>query len=137
MYIMVFLSNQVFSQDYNLRFEYDDSGNRVQRWIEITQLKEIVDLAFIFDSLDISKEANHLKVLIYPNPTKGELAISLPLIENETVRYKLYDQQGHEVDKGSIYDPVKYLDLSKYMSGTYFLLLTEGIKSSVYKLIKL
>lgn len=71
---------------------------------------------------------------IYPNPSKGEVNISL----NETdlpANYEVTDLSGKTVEKGSLIKKQTKLDLSKLPSGTYMITVSQKQKSQTLKIV--
>ncbi|MGQ7947367.1 chondroitinase-B domain-containing protein [Flavobacterium sp. WC2509] len=76
-------------------------------------------------------------VLLYPNPTKGYLELTLPFSQNE-IAVELFNSHGQLVEKG-IYPVVSgkvQLNLEKQSSGIYFLRVNLDGKQMNYKIIK-
>lgn len=124
-------------------YYYDNAGNRIGRSMLYVKPKsanidsiESINLnknKFVFqDSLD------NLKVLIFPNPTHGELKIefigNLP-IDGCTIH--LYNMAGLEIINQYTTSNFSILDLSEKANGSYILCIVSRQKKSEWKIIKL
>jgi hypothetical protein len=70
-------------------------------------------------------------IVVYPNPTNGEVSIQL----SGNFEYTLVNTLGQVIYKGKAVDSEK-IDLSKLENGSYFLRITQEERSSVRQLIK-
>ncbi|MBT3208442.1 MAG: T9SS type A sorting domain-containing protein [Bacteroidetes bacterium] len=135
-----------FSQ--NLTFDYDDAGNREYRTItlpppskaafqntsiineEIAE-EETLEEQKLYDKLD------NFDLLVYPNPTKGEVVVQIFGEENfGTVTYKVFEQSGKEILAGSKSSSILHINLSGQKAGTYFLRVEINGKEKSWKIVK-
>ena len=116
-------------------YYYDDAGNRIQRNIVTLQSAKP-------DSSDQNKKVfeddlGNKKVLIYPNPTRGQLQIELIGYDKETkTNLFLYNLSGALLMSKSITNSSEIIDLSIYTVGMYILKIVWGDKTSEWKIIK-
>ncbi len=83
---------------------------------------------------------NNFKLDVYPNPTKGKIAISYEIEKPSTVQIELYDLQGNKLQqlssKATYGRQSTELDFMKeYEAGIYFIKLNTGNKSAFKKII--
>ena len=75
---------------------------------------------------------------IYPNPvTDGNVKIKVvdALIQNNNLKYMIYNVVGGVVKKGKIHDPLTNLDVSKISKGLYTIKVYNSEKSMAQKLL--
>ena len=78
------------------------------------------------------------KVIIYPNPTKGQLKIELKSEEDiEQIPVLIFDTNGILVFSHKMIENPLLIDLSTQTNGTYILRIGEGEGASVWKIVKL
>ena len=112
-------------------FQYDDSGNRVRRWV-IDELKSSdsitstpLPVVFLYATVESR---------IYPNPTTDFLNVEIRSELNDWDLY-IYDHAGRKLKKESINNSA-VIDLSSYDTGLYYILICNDKNKSVYKIIK-
>lgn len=126
----------VAAQAPQVIYSYDDGGNRVQRriimigerWADTTATEEIEEPP-IEDGM----------VLAYPNPTDGNLTVSISpnlLEDEENARYLVVDLSGKEIRKGSLVQSITTLDLTGEASGNYILTVFVGERREDWQLVK-
>lgn len=102
-----------------------------------TEFGEVEDYTIVItNSLGI--ESNSLQqVSIYPNPTNEYMTIDLSAINKENLSLEVLDLTGKRVMKleETIADQMK-LDLSQLATGTYQLLVTNGVSHSIHRIVK-
>jgi hypothetical protein len=100
-------------------------------------VRDSVNVAFNNQNEMYEDNADGQKVIIYPNPTKGQLKIEIQGDEKitNTLIY-LYDLSGKLLINKKQYDSNIPLDLSGYSPGVYILKITMGGKSSEWKIVK-
>lgn len=77
-------------------------------------------------------------LIVYPNPTTGKITIkSNPSVYNSTTVLNLYDISGNKVKQALLDDTIFTLNLTEFISGTYFLSLTSAQKTTVHKIVLL
>lgn len=72
---------------------------------------------------------------IYPNPTNGELTVSLNYL-NENTFMDVFNNLGQVIYHKKISNLNTTIDLKEYVEGVYFIKITNNINSSVLKFIK-
>lgn len=74
------------------------------------------------------------KISLYPNPTDSEINIESPNFELNTV--KISNSLGQILHEKTRHSNNVTINLSHYLSGTYFLIINENEKTKTYKIIK-
>jgi hypothetical protein len=134
--IMLFIGTCVYAQTIN--YNYDNAGNRLRRYVDgevIVQSAAVASEEIEEPMIDVWEER---EVSIYPNPTEGELKVSITGGELEEVyTYRLYNSAGTQILNGQI-DQLgeTILSLSNQSTGIYVLVLTCNSESKTYKIIK-
>jgi hypothetical protein len=77
------------------------------------------------------------KVLVFPNPTAGQLQIKItPFALAENGEIQLYDLQGKLLIKASCTAETTTLDLSHFASGSYILKIRNGELKKEWEVVK-
>ena len=116
---------QTTVSNYKFNYTYDQSGNRVQRVMQVNQVAQKSDGV---DSIPRNV------VLVYPNPTFGLLNVTLTTFDNES--YQLFDMMGKEIKRGSFTSAQTTIDISEEGSGQYLLRIFSKGKYQDYKIVK-
>ncbi|MCG8699875.1 MAG: T9SS type A sorting domain-containing protein [Bacteroidales bacterium] len=129
-------------------YEYDDAGNRVSRTCTTTVARSATKAAkSIYDSQlqevdksikDYPDNIGDVSLLLYPNPTMGELVIkveNLP-VDNPVVHYSLINLSGQVVWKKQTTEQFLVVDLTANPSGEYILILKVNSIEKRYTVIK-
>ena len=147
----IFFLNYIFLTGQTVHYDYDDSGNRVKRYIVLNKGNSSSDVKSPYvDDLNTSKKeiANNkgeefeeklgeLTVRIFPNPTKGHLSVVISGIgQEETVDYQIFSQAGRIVDTKSRNGNEFTVNMEKYANGMYILRLMIKGKISTWKILK-
>lgn len=113
-------------------YTYDIAGNRISRKI-ITISTRANSKAIIPTEDDFGEQ----KIIIYPNPTKGDLAVEITGgdIKDEITMF-LFSIKGTLLQKKSSTVGKTTIDMSAYPAGWYILRLITGNKTTEFKIIK-
>lgn len=133
--VAFFLGLATVSNSQNIKYEYDDAGNRKTR-LQVSTLSIVEQ--------DYQEEAPHDEELlpqnnnnVYSNPVDTELIISLT---NRTSlgygKTMLYNLQGSRILQQGMFFEQTNLQLGHFISGSYLMKLALGSKSSFAKIIK-
>jgi hypothetical protein len=148
--ILVSLNNW-FLQGQTIHYNYDNSGNRLIRYIILQKSFNILSQNSLKESTenttenttenikqdDFEDKLGEMTVKIYPNPTQGVLLVEVSgLVTDETVNYQLFSQTGILLDANNQVNYPFSIDLSKYPKGLYILKLMTKEKKSVWKILK-
>ena len=125
-----------------IHFNYDESGNRVKRYIVLGKGSSSGDeTSKKYEESNKSAEfvdkLEELTIKIYPNPTRGQLSVEINgLGIDETVDYQLFSQSGILLGTNKKNGFYFTIDMGQYPGGLYILrLMIEG-KISQWKILK-
>ena len=152
---IAYVSNDCFNHTYDVEvvfvipytLKYDAAGNRIIRMQEI-YLKSEQGESFIEretnavikeklpeESMEDYLAGNNVK--IYPNPTRGELAVKFDNFSpNEKIRVKLFDVNGNLILDDKVTNSYHPIDINNQPAGNYILQLSQGNFKKSYKIIK-
>ena len=142
------LTTSEFSEIFapiSIQYTYNALGARLSRGKLIT-LKSASFIAtrdsannnmVINDQNEIFEDSlGQQKVIIYPNPTRGQLKIEIKGYEQTSTIVYLYDLSGKLLLNKKQFDSTIPLDLSSFTNGTYILKIVMGDKTSEWKILK-
>jgi hypothetical protein len=129
-----------------IKYTYNTSGDRTGRNLitlkstPVIAQKDSAGLYPPFGSIPgevFEENLGEQKIVIYPNPTQGQLLVKIQGYEKEsnTALY-LYDLSGKLLISKKPANSSMPLDLSEYSVGTYILRITLGDKTSEWKIVK-
>lgn len=119
-----------------IAYTYDDAGNRTSRKVVIlAPLSQETKSAGA--PAPVEEELGEQKITVYPNPTKGELAVEVTGGDTkDEIRMVLYNVQGSQLqNKGCVAGKTR-IDMSAYPTGLYILRIITGNKTVEFKIIK-
>lgn len=126
--------------DYYVRYRYDGAGNRITKSIIIgnsPQMKNSMMTENDSEKEFFNDRLGEIDIKIYPNPTKGNLAIEIcGDTGNMNSQISLLDMQGKLLRKETISESITHLDISDFIVGTYLLKIFIDGKTTVWKIIK-
>jgi hypothetical protein len=115
-------------------FNYDASGNRISRTIDIGGAKSGKMEGEMGPFEDKTSEG---LIQIYPNPTEGQLAVKLLDFESlENARIQIFDLTGKRVYDNLNISHSNFIDLSDAAIGTYIIKIKVGESIHEWKIIK-
>ncbi|MDP4272681.1 MAG: T9SS type A sorting domain-containing protein [Bacteroidota bacterium] len=123
-----------------ISYMYDNAGNRVLRTITLPKKKSA--LVAKTDTSNTKKQMfeeklGQQKILIYPNPTKGNLTVEIQGYDKEkNSALYLFNISGKILISQKTVNSNMSLDLSNYQAGDYILKIILGNKISTWKIIK-
>lgn len=136
MLMMIVLCKDAKAQHYpTYEYAYDDAGNRIRRIVLV--LKESTGKSTgdtIMPIEDVISE--DIKMLLYPNPSKGYITLEMENYKDEIGEYSLLDISGRIIDRGTCNSSSMILDMSSYAIGIYLFQVSINDKKCVYKIIK-
>ena len=132
---LLFIPVTVFAQ--GIVYLYDAAGNRTSR-AYVVNLRSAPSIENPTpDSTQVSVELGPFGVTIYPNPTKGALAVAVTgLAESASLSLGLFDPNGRQLMLLEVPGGTSSLDLSAYPSGWYLLRAQSKGKTLQFKIIK-
>lgn len=149
----------------SISYSYDTNGNRTARTLTVEELRSnsvsfpVTDPATLPGKFlnstskgqEPAKEADiethkeditllsegEIRVLIYPNPTKGILKIAINhMIQESENEMRLYDLSGAELIIVRDFADYAEMDISRFRDGIYILRIRIGEKLFDFKVIK-
>ena len=143
--------NTCFLSGQTIHYDYDNSGNRLIRYIILQKAGNITAPSVsttgknsFKDFAENSKMAGfeeekleEMTIRIYPNPTHGQLTVLISGIRsNETADYQLFSQAGMLLDTKRRNGNEFTVDMERYPGGLYILRLMISGKTSQWKILK-
>ena len=148
---VILLRSVLFAQTNVIHFNYDNSGNRTDRSIEVVLLKKqnstikndtlnTQDLSTLTkDSVNQIAPSTDDKFNVFPNPVNEILNIQYTS-ENSILEYsfQIFDESGRLFYSGKLTQNKNEVNLGKAKSGIYYLVVTStnGENRFFWKLIK-
>ena len=136
--LMFTISSKITAQS-TISYDYDAAGNRIKRHVIILPSVKA-------DTSDQTKKSKQeiyeetlagQKIIIYPNPTKGQLLVDIQgYAEESRIELYVYSLTGELLISQSSSSKNNSLDLSIYPAGIYVLKVTVDNKSNKWKVIK-
>ncbi|MEA4840820.1 MAG: T9SS type A sorting domain-containing protein [Bacteroidales bacterium] len=121
-----------------ISYTYDSAGNRISRQYVVELRSATVPKAEGIDSTSVETFLEDLSVSVYPNPTKGALAVKATNVpKDKKVSMKLYSPQGMQLQSIDIIEGTTPINMSTYSSGWYLLRVSTGEKALDFKIIKI
>jgi hypothetical protein len=78
-----------------------------------------------------------LNAFVFPNPSSGEVTLSVLNAESSKMNFALYNTQGQLMDKGPLNGNYTRIDLNSMAAGAYVIRLTIDNKEiKIFKIIK-
>jgi hypothetical protein len=134
--VLVALSIISQAQIYQIKYTYDDAGNRVKREIILGKSKEVLTDSTTVNE-PITDWLNKMKISIYPNPTKGTLIIDIAnMPEDVSGDITIHNIEGKSLLKLNQLKSTNTLNLSDYPTGVYILRIRSLEKSCEWKIVK-
>jgi hypothetical protein len=135
--VVLAASLPALAQTKVFEYEYDASGNRIQR--EFIQLKSATAPggAGLSEQQEILEDAlDGHGIKIYPNPTKGKIKVSIAGLEKELARVLVFSPQGRLIADKKFTGPENTVDLSAQPAGMYLMKIVIGGLSTDWKIVK-
>lgn len=118
-----------------IKFTYDDAGNRTEREIIYYSggLKSAQVVPVEEEDIDLEKGLN-----VYPNPASHSLFVTLnkEAMEEDYKMIIVFDNLGKQVIQTQVYQEINQIDISSLTNGTYILKLIYGNKHKEWIIIK-
>ena len=118
-------------------YAYDMAGNRIKREIVISASRAMAKKQS-FESQDFySERLREHSVKIYPNPTQGNLRVSISSLGNsDKCHLGVYSIQGTQILAFDVNSDNANVDISNQPNGVYLLQITINGKSTTWKITK-
>lgn len=135
--VLVTLSIISQAQIYQIKYTYDDAGNREKRQVIIVGKSNLALIDTTIVTEPITDWLNKMKISIYPNPTKGILIIDIAnMPEDVSGDITIHNMEGKSLLKLNQLNSTNKLDLSDYPTGIYVLRIRSLEKSCEWKIVK-
>jgi len=124
-----------------VNYQYDEVGNRIEKSILLLKSGN-ADNSNPSDSLIKDQSFGQMDVLIYPNPTAGQISIEIRAREqnfeaDEGYQAGIYDLQGRKVQQKAIKEgEMTVVDIGNEPEGIYILMIWNTEVSSRWKVVK-
>jgi len=133
---LFFFSIKGFATD-KISYLYDAAGNRTLRKYEVELQRAATSPQQSLDSVMVEAIQGPLNVTVFPNPTKGALAVKITgLTPEEKISMSLYSPQGVQLQSIDIIEETTPINMSAYPSGWYILRIVANNKPLEFKIIK-
>lgn len=120
-----------------LKYEYDESGNRISRKVILLSSKQDQPRQDKSEQESINELMDAFSVTIYPNPTRGNLTISTQSTHNNPLtELMLYNTQGKLLYKDTNNNNTNTINMSMYDKGIYLLIIMIEGNRKEFKVIK-
>lgn len=117
-----------------ISYEYDAAGNRTSRMCLSVTLRSAIAPT---DSSEVSATIDEIKVIIYPNPTKGTIIAGLSTFDPKVqVSFMLFTSDGKKLQQLNAESDQTPINLSSYNPGIYLLKISTKDKELEFKIIK-
>jgi hypothetical protein len=136
--VYILLSNKICAQS-PVTYTYDNNGNRLTRSITLKKSNASSDSISEDESKKeiYKEEIGEVQIRIFPNPTKGILAVEISGVSTEKlIEYSLYNSSGSFLKKQKFSDLQFSIDFTNHPSGIYILRLSIEGEVSEWKIIK-
>lgn len=132
---------QVLAQGNMVSYAYDMAGNRISR--KIVLIGSNPAHAKAEEPIPMEETMGERKITIYPNPTKGALAVTIsggndkPVSAGgDEIRIILYSAQGTQLQNHIAQWGTTAINMKTYPVGWYILRVQAGEKRTEFKIIK-
>lgn len=129
-FIFCFIGNM---QGQNvISYSYDNAGNRIKKEIVMSKMKDAKS-----DEQSYSEMLQKHDIHIYPNPTEGDLTISISNVDNSNqVSIMLYEVNGTLVKQAKLENGQAIMNIQNKAPGIYMMQISVDEKSTTWKIIK-
>ncbi len=135
--LYVFIFSLIAQGQTTFKYSYDDRGNRCKREIIIPAIRSAQAHDPESESVPFTESLEQRTIVIYPNPTKDELNITITDTEHlQSGSIILYDLHGKMLMERIVKENHTSFDLSSYSKGTYLLFFKLDEETSSWKIIK-
>jgi len=139
LFVLVFSLHGIAQTPNNVvSYAYDNAGNRISR--------KIVDLSKdpipshvkkAADPVPVEDQLGERKITVYPNPTKGVLAVEINGGDDkDQLRIVLFNADGKQLVNKKIQSGSTLINMSTYPAAYYILRIQAGDKMTEFKIIK-
>jgi len=124
------------SAQNKVAYTYDMAGNRLTRKLVILSNPNYVKKS-ADEPAPVKDQLGERKITIYPNPTKGNLAVEIiGGDDKEKMNIILFNAQGKQLCVKKTNAVTTLLDLTNYPAGYYLLRIQANDKMTEFKILK-
>jgi hypothetical protein len=119
-----------------LAYTYDMAGNRLTRKL-VTLANPNYAKRQVETPIPTEDQLSERKIIIYPNPTKGNLAVEITGGDSkDELRIILFSAQGIQLQNVQAISGVNPVEMSAYSAGWYIMRIIAGDKTTEFKIVK-
>ena len=134
---IVSFSMMGMAQQQMVSYAYDNAGNRISRKVVDLNSNPPHAKKFVEDPPPVEEQLGERKIAIYPNPTKGALAVEITGgNDKDKLSIVLISAQGIQLQTMKAEVGKTPVDMHLYPSGWYILRIQAGDKVTEFKIIK-
>ncbi len=137
-----FISIGVLATDV-ISYAYDYAGNRISRKVVVYSSTLSHSKQQTEDPAPVEEQLGEQKITVYPNPTKGVLAVEITggndkptTAEGEEIRILLFSAQGIQLQNLKTKKGLTPVNMLTYPTGWYVLRVQAGDKVTEFKIVK-
>jgi hypothetical protein len=131
---LLVLSLSAMSQNM-VSYAYDYAGNRISR--KVVSLNSNPSHVKAAEPAPVVDELGERKITVYPNPTKGVLAVEITGGDDkDEIRLIVFSAQGVQLQNVKVGATTTPVNMSTYPGGWYILRVSAGSKVTEFKIIK-
>jgi len=136
--ILLTLPGMAQERTIRINYSYDASGNRVSRVISFSKsITKSSDSTANTKENSFTDQLGRIKIVLYPNPTKGLLTIEVTnLPDNTKGGITIADASGKLLQESTSLKSTNTIDLSNQSPGMYFLRIRAGDEVTEWKVLK-
>jgi len=132
-FMLVFMSGMAQNM---VSYAYDNAGNRISRKT-VTLAKAQAAKKSSETPAPVNDQLGERKITIYPNPTKGALAVEITGgNDKDEIRLIVFSAQGTQLQNLKVTASTTPVNMSSYPSGWYILRVQAGEKVTEFKIVK-
>ena len=126
-----------------VRYTYDGNGNRITRTLQFRRVEDPEKDASKDESgmentsQDLTGHFAAADITLFPNPTYGQFQVKVERTDGSSeIRALVTTLNGAVLDERQLTDGLNDFDIVRQPAGIYFLRLTSGQETCVWKIIK-
>lgn len=127
--------SSLFLYGQDVSYRYDKAGNRKERVIELKSAEiaknQLQEPAPVIEDLLSEQE-----ILIYPNPTEGELSVSISNVQDIEGEVLITTINGEVLIRKKVVSTLMHFDLSNNAAGFYIMKIILNGEATTWKIIK-
>lgn len=133
---MLFSTTTLTTAQQRVEYTYDQAGNRLTRKIVILSPRGVKQAPT--DSIPVKQQWRDRIIIIYPNPTRGALAIEIQGgKDTDKIIAELFNSSGAMLYARKWTGTAYTIDMRAYVTGIYILRIKINEEMNEYKIIKL